>query len=277
MAPTVTFTFDVEDHRSGFDARSRYVGVTYDVLDCLGRLDVRGTFFVVGTVAERFPALVVDIARNGHEIACHGFDHTPLDLDRPEKFANETARAKAHLEDLSGRAVVGYRAPIFSVTPQTTWYARELAALGFAYSASVMPSAVRRYGFAAAPTAPFTWPDGVVELPVPVSDFGRLRLPYLGGAYFRYLPSRLVESRVRQATASGLWTYLHPYDVDAEEGLQRVERTTWVQSFFLSCNRHRTLPKLERLLKQFAGQPLNDRLRIGEFRDAPPLAFDNLY
>jgi len=269
MPPPVSFTFDLEDHRSGLDPASRFVDATYRVVDLLATLRLAGTFFVVGTVAERHPTLVRDIAAAGHEIAFHGFDHTPLDEDDPSTFAEQTVRGKRLLEQLVGRAVVGYRAPIFSLVRRTIWAADALAAAGFTYSASVIPATNPRYGFGAAPRHPFRWPSGVLELPAATTAFAGVQLPFLGGVYFRYLPISLVLRRVQRMTSGGLWTYLHPYDCDPDEGWTRVERTTVFESAILSCNRRRTLAKVRRLLAACGGACLSDRVRAGEFAGAP--------
>lgn len=268
----VSFTFDLEDHRSGLDRESRYVSVTYRVLEFLSRTSTRGTFFVVGTVAQEFPDLIRAIAHGGHEVAFHGHDHTPLYLDEPAKFSRETADSKRFIEDLIGGKVVGYRAPIFSLIQGTAWCADRLAGAGFTYSSSVLPAANPRNGYAGAPRHPFRWPSGIIELPVPVSNIAGVTLPYLGGVYFRYLPTGFVINRIRHSQSPALWTYLHPYDCDPDEGFQRVERTNLVESLILWRNRKRTLLKLERLLNAFASQPLGERVGAGEFADAPTVA-----
>jgi peptidoglycan-N-acetylglucosamine deacetylase len=271
MPARVSFTFDVEDHRSGLDPASRYVAATYRVLEFLGDISCTGTFFVVGTVAERFPALVTAIAGAGHEVAFHGYDHTPLDEDEPAKFLRDTRRGKMFLEDLIGGEVVGYRAPIFSLMGATTWCLESVASLGFTYSASVVPAPNPRRGFPGAPRQPFVWPGGVVELPAAVTSVAGISVPFLGGVYFRYFPTSMVVRRVEQSASGGLWTYLHPYDCDPDEGMQRVERTNALESFVLACNRRGTLRKMERLLRGRADAPLRDRVAAGEFAAALPV------
>ena len=265
MTTRVSFTFDLEDHRSGLDPARRYVDATYKVLDVLERVAVTGTFFIVGNVATANPALVRDIAARGHEIGFHGFDHTPLYLDERTNFARQTTASKRLLEDLTGAALVGYRAPIFSLNASTTWCTEELASLGFAYSSSVVPKRYPRYGFEGAPREPFRWPSGVLELPVPLARIAGVTLPFLGGVYLRYLPLALVLRRAASADHNGLWTYLHPYDCDPGEGWARVERTNLMEALILACNRRGTLSKLERLLKACAAPSLRDRVAAGEF------------
>jgi peptidoglycan-N-acetylglucosamine deacetylase len=276
MPPRVSFTFDLEDHRSGLDPASRYVDATYRVLDFLDRVAVAGTFFIVGNVGERHPALVREIAARRHEVAFHGFDHTPLDEDEPANFVRQTTRGKRFFEDLIGRDVVGYRAPIFSLLASTTWSAETFASLGFTYSSSVLPAASPRKGFPGAPRHPFKWPNGVIELPAAITDVGGIALPFLGGVYFRYFPLSLMLRRVQDPAARGLWTYLHPYDCDPDEGWQRVERTNVIESLILACNRRHTLDKMERLLTGWGHAPLRDRVASGEFADAPTIAIGDL-
>ncbi len=268
----ISFTFDLEDHRSGQDPASRYVRTTYDVLEFLNRISCSGTFFVVGTVAVQFPALIQAIAKAGHEVAFHGYDHTPLEEDEPVRFRRDTTRGLQLLEDLIGRKVVGYRAPIFSLTRATMWCVDAFASLGLTYSSSIVPAANPRRGFPGAPRHPFKWPGGVVELPAATTSIGGLVVPFLGGVYFRYFPTRFVLHRLRQTAAGGLWTYLHPYDCDPGEGFQRVERTNMVESVILAFNRQGTLKKMERLLKDRAHAPLSERVAAGEFAEAPLLS-----
>src|SRR5581483_38944 len=251
---------------------SRFVDATYRVLERLAAIHVSGTFFIVGTVAERHPALVRDIAAARHEIAFHGFDHTPLNEEDPATFERQTIRGKRFIEDLIGHEIAGYRAPIFSLVRATTWAADSLAAIGFSYSASVIPAANPRYGFHGAPAHPFRWPSGVLELPAATTRIAGLTLPFLGGVYFRYLPTSLVLRGIRRSRAGGLWTYLHPYDCDPDEGWTRVERTTLVESAILSCNRRRTLSKLERLLAVCGGATIGARVAAGEFAGVPIVA-----
>src|SRR5882724_8597685 len=148
MAARVVFTLDLEDHRAEYSAESRYPENTRRVLDFLDSLGVRGTVFVVGRLAEASPELVRDVAARGHEIACHSWKHTPLDRDTPRTFQEETRRAKDILEQLSGKAVEGYRAPIFSLIERTRWAIDVLLELGFTYSSSVMPAPNPLYGYA---------------------------------------------------------------------------------------------------------------------------------
>jgi len=257
-SPAITVTLDIEDHLGRYEARGRYVENTRRLLAFLAERGVRGTFFTVGRVAEAAPALVREIAAAGHELACHSYRHTPLDRETPASFRGDTARAKALLEQAGGVPVVGYRAPIFSLTARTRWALDELGALGFRYSSSIVPAPHPLYGYPGAPRTPFRWPGGLVEFPVPLAGIGPLRVPFLGGVYLRYLPGWLIRRWARAQDGTLLWTYLHPYDVDPEEPYAPLPDTaTWV-SVLTWLKRGGTWDKLGAVLALGTGRPLGE-------------------
>jgi peptidoglycan-N-acetylglucosamine deacetylase len=269
--PRITVTLDVEDHLGQYGRDARYIANTQRILAFLAERKVRGTFFVVGRVAETAPALVREIASAGHEIACHSQRHMPLDRETSESFRTGTARAKEALEQAAGVPVEGYRAPIFSLTARTRWAVDELATLGFRYSSSVLPAANPLYGFPGAPRAPFRWPNGLVEFPVPLAQAGPARLPYLGGIYLRYLPGWLIRRWARARTGDVLWTYLHPYDFDSAEPYAPMPDTaTWV-SVLLWLNRGGTWDKLAGLIAMGTGKPLGDTASDSAFAAGLPV------
>jgi polysaccharide deacetylase family protein (PEP-CTERM system associated) len=256
----ITFTLDLEDHRPHAQAPLRYPAVARRVLRQLDRHGVTGTFFVVGEIAESEPDLVREIAAHGHEIALHGWTHTPLtSLDR-SSFAEQVTRGKAYLEVLADRPVVGFRAPTFSLTRATTWATEVLVDAGFTYSSSVLPNANPLYGFPGAPREPFRWPSGLVELPVPVAGWGRLRVPYLGGTYLRLIPGSLIERAHLQSERRVPWMYVHAYDVDTAERFWVVPDAGWM-SPLLWVGRRGLPDKIDALLADgAAGPPLCERL-----------------
>jgi polysaccharide deacetylase family protein (PEP-CTERM system associated) len=255
---SVTFTLDLEDHLGEYAPNGRYAENTRRVLAFLAERQVRGTFFVVGRVAESVPELVREVAAAGHEVACHSFRHIPLNRETPLSFRTDTLRAKHALEQAAGQEVLGYRAPIFSLTPATQWAVQELGELGFRYSSSVLPAAHPLHGFPSAPRMPFRWSTGLVEFPVPVVRFGPVALPFLGGIYLRYLPSGWIRRWSQRRSDSVLWTYVHPYDFDAEEPYAPLpDAATWV-SILLWLNRRGTWRKLATVLESGVGTPLGD-------------------
>src|SRR5438105_1862210 len=124
MTPrTVTFTFDLEDHRPPDVAAGpeRYPRLTRRVLDFLDERGVRGTFFVVGAVAEDQHDLVREVSARGHELGLHGWRHVPLTEIGRDDLQRDVARGKAVLEDIAGAPVRGFRAPMFSLVARSRW------------------------------------------------------------------------------------------------------------------------------------------------------------
>jgi polysaccharide deacetylase family protein (PEP-CTERM system associated) len=211
--------------------------MTFRILDFLTARDAVGTFFVTGEVARSSPDLVRMIADHGHEVASHGDRHVPLSQLEPTGFSRENADHRRKLEDIAGVPVVGFRAPFFSLTPACAWATDALSAAGFRYSSSVVPSRCFAYGWPGAPSEPFLWPAGLLELPCPVGRLGPFRLPFLGGMYLRYLPPWRLRQAARSVSGEVVWTYCHPYDFDTEEPLHLVPGHGAASSFFLWWNR----------------------------------------
>lgn len=146
--------FETTIARSAWDGLERRVEANTDrVLDLFAEADVQATFFTLGWVAERHPALIRRIAEAGHEVASHGWDHARVFTLTPDQFREDLARARAALEDAGGVAVNGYRAPSFSIDRRTPWAHAVLAEAGYAYSSSIAPIAHDHYGWPDAPRA----------------------------------------------------------------------------------------------------------------------------
>ena len=188
------------------------------ILDTVTAANVRATFFMLGWVAERHPQLAPLIASKGHEIACHSYWHHRVDQLTPEQFREDTARTKDLLEQQIGQAVIGYRAPTFSITPGAEWAMDVLIDLGFRYDASLFPAKRAHGGYPCPQEAhDFTnTPSGrsLRELPMSVFDCGPLRIPFSGGGYLRLLPQWAIRRGFDSFERRGLpvVTYLHPRD-----------------------------------------------------------------
>lgn len=225
---------DVEDYyhaevfagvvdRSRWDSyASRVEGNTRRLLELLAALDVHGTFFVLGWVADRFPALVREIAAGGHELGCHSYWHRLIYQLEPAEFREDTRRAKDVIEQASGQPVHGYRAPTYSVTDRSTWALEILAELGFSYDSSIFPIHHDRYGMPDAPRAPFRFqtPSGwMTEFPITTFRVGGHNLPVGGGGYLRLLPSLYTELGLHRVRREGLpiVVYIHPWEIDPEQ------------------------------------------------------------
>ncbi|MBY0283006.1 MAG: DUF3473 domain-containing protein [Sphingomonas sp.] len=187
------------------------------VLALFAESGVRATFFTLGWVAERYPALIRRIVDGGHEIASHGWDHDRVFTMTPEQFRADLARARATIEDAAGTAVTGYRAPSFSIDQRTPWAHAILAEAGYRYSSSVAPLVHDHYGWRDAPRFAFRPLDDsdLIELPVTVAEVGNKRLA-TGGGFFRLFPGAFSSWAVRQVNAAARPAvfYFHPWEID---------------------------------------------------------------
>lgn len=189
------------------------------ILELFAAADVHATFFTLGWVAQRHPALMQRIAAAGHEIASHGWDHARVFTFDRASFREDLLKSRKAIEDASGAAVTGYRAPSFSIDQRTPWAYMELAEQGYAYSSSVAPIAHDHYGWREAPRfafRPLPWSD-LVEIPVTTAEFAGRRLAAGGGGFFRVLPyafSRWAIRQVNHRDARPAVFYFHPWEID---------------------------------------------------------------
>jgi polysaccharide deacetylase family protein (PEP-CTERM system associated) len=237
LAPQIILSFDVEEHyrieaaaglaldamrQAEYDRRAETA--TRWLLDQLGALDIRATFFVVGQLARKRPALVRAICRAGHELASHGWDHQRVHRMAPAGFAADVRQSRDALEQVIGAPVVGYRAPTFSITRATAWALDVLAEQGFRYDSSVYPVQHDRYGVPRAPRWPFRARGprhAILELPPLTLRCLGVNLPVGGGGYFRLLPLFPLERALRQAARDGqppvAMLYFHPWEFDPNQ------------------------------------------------------------
>ena len=261
--PVHLFTVDVEEHfhaaalegaveRARWDGlESRVEGGVETLLEALERHGARATFFVLGWVAARRPALVRRIAAAGHEVASHGWSHRRVTALWPRDFREEARRSKGVLEDACGERVLGYRAPNFSLVRGWEWAFDLLLGEGYAYDSSVFPG--RRGHPADAPPRPYAierTPGTLREVPLTSARFGPARLPAAGGAYLRLFPYALTRRALLQAAARGApgVVYLHPWEVDPAQPRFAVGPLTRVRHY---AGLRGTAAKVERLLGEF--------------------------
>lgn len=189
------------------------------VLDLFERAGVKGTFFTLGWVAERYPALIRRIVADGHEIASHGWDHQRVFTMDAEGFRADLRRAHQLIEAAGGQPPIGYRAPSFSIDHRTPWAHRVLADEGYVYSSSVAPIRHDHYGWPEAPRFAFRplADSDLIELPVTTVELGSRRMAAGGGGFFRILPYRFSNWAVRRVNAADQRPavfYFHPWEVD---------------------------------------------------------------
>lgn len=228
---------------------------TDKVLDLLARHRVRATFFILGWVANRFPGLVKRVAAQGHEIACHGFAHRRVTTQDRKAFREDVLQAKNLLEDLTGQAVRGYRAPSFSIGRGSLWALDVLIELGFTYDSSIFPIVHDLYGMPEAPRAPFLalrpggaireFPPSTCRLP---GFLGARSLPVSGGGWLRLLPVAAVLAgmrRINRQESGPAILYFHPWEIDPDQPRLRGPLRSRFRHYL---NLKRTESKLERLL-----------------------------
>jgi polysaccharide deacetylase family protein (PEP-CTERM system associated) len=234
-------------------SESRVEYGTQRVLDLFGDCGVKGTFFVLGWIAERHPALVRRIVGEGHELASHGYDHTRVHQLQPHEFLEDVTRTKRILEDVGGVAVRGYRAPSYSINGRNLWALDHLQQAGYVYSSSIYPIRHDLYGMPEAPRFAFRFrDDGILEIPVTTVSIAGRNFPCGGGGYFRLLPYALfrwalrrVNDRDRQA---GVF-YFHPWEVDPAQ--PRVAGAPLKSRFRHYVNLDTMHARLARLLRDF--------------------------
>ena len=259
-------TVDVEDYfqvqafahcidRADWDAfPSRVESNTNRILDQFQAADVRATFFTLGWVAKRFPALICRIVRDGHELASHGWNHTRVDSQDPDSFRADIRRTRALLEDTGGVPVTGYRAATFSIGARNMWAFPILRQEGYLYSSSINPIRHDLYGIPDAPRVPFMpVADGVIELPMTTVRLIGRNWPCSGGGYFRLLPVALYRTGLRWVNRRegqpGIF-YFHPWEIDAAQ--PRIRNAGWKSRLRHYTNLSRMADDLDDLLRDFA-------------------------
>lgn len=264
--PVNAMTVDVEDYyqvqafahcvpRTNWDRFESRVEANVDRI--LGQFDaagVKATFFTLGCVAERHPAMVRRIVASGHELASHGWEHIRADTQDPATFRADVTKTRLTLEAIGGVSVTGYRAATFSIGARNLWAFAELREAGYRYSSSINPIQHDLYGMPNAQRTPFQ-PEGsdLWEIPMTtVRAFGR-NWPCSGGGYFRLLPAALYYrglKRVNQTEHRPGIFYFHPWEVDPDQ--PRIPNCGWKSRVRHYTNLSRMAPALDRLLRAFA-------------------------
>jgi polysaccharide deacetylase family protein (PEP-CTERM system associated) len=240
---------------------------TEQLFELFAAHSVRGTFFFLGWVAERYPDLVRKAKGLGHEIACHSYWHRPIYTLSPAEFREDTHRAKAVIEDAAGIRILGYRAPSFSLTSGTEWAAEILAEAGFVYDSSVHPIAHDLYDNRNAPRYPYhLLGDSLLEIPISTVQLWKRNLPFSGGGYFRMLPYSYVRwamRKVNRVDGRSAVFYVHPWEIDPKQPrLPAGPRSRFRQYTGLK----RVETNLRRLCKDFDFGPIT-KIFSGELKN----------
>ena len=272
---------------------------TRRILEILAEADgqgVKATFFTVGWIAEKFPDLVREISECGHEIACHSYGHQLVFNLSERRFKEDTRRSKEILEDISGREVIGYRAPTYSITRRNLRTLEILSDLGFLYDSSIFPIIHDVYGFPEAPRFPFQvlfekqgtgnirfsnlCDDGrcpsveknaggsgrrsIVEFPLTTFRVFKRNVPVAGGGYFRLFPYPLTRGMLKainRKESMPFVFYMHPWELDP--GIPKVKGAGFLSTFRTYLNLDKTERRLKRLVSDFRFAPLCDFVSRG--------------
>lgn len=277
-APRNAMTVDVEDYYqvSAFEGhvdREQWPEipgrVEANVDRILGLFDdagIRATFFTLGCVARRYPAMVRRIHEAGHEVASHGWEHIRVTGQRPEDFRADVRRTKAALEDIAGAPVRGYRAASYSIGADNLWALDELAEAGYSYSSSIVPIRHDLYGMPEAPRFAFRAAGGrLLEIPVSTVTLAGRNFNCGGGGWFRLYPyafSRWSLRRINRNEGQPGIFYFHPWEIDPEQ--PRIAGIGARTRFRHYLNLGRMQARLQRLLADFSWDRMDRVFPVGE-------------
>jgi len=259
-------TVDVEDYfqvsafaahipRESWESISCRVEGNIDrILALLDEKQTKATFFTLGWIAERYPAMVKRIVSNGHELASHGWAHLRVSDQEPQEFLDDIVRSKALLEDISGQKILGYRAPSFSINSNNHWALDLLEEAGYRYSSSIYPIHHDHYGMPNAPRFAF-YPKGdggLLELPISTVCLFKRNIPAGGGGYFRLWPyafSHWLLQRLNRLEHRSAIFYFHPWEIDYEQPRQQgINAKTRFRHYL---NLHRMEGRIKALIRDF--------------------------
>jgi polysaccharide deacetylase family protein (PEP-CTERM system associated) len=265
-------TIDLEDWYQGLTSTSpridqwpeyedRVVGNTRRILEILGQAEVKATFFVLGYVADQFPNLIRKVADDGHEIALHSYYHQHVHRLTPEQFRKDVVRGLEAVEQASGKKVIGFRAPMFSINGTASWALQELCDMGFHYDSSIFPIRNFYYGNPNAPQYPYQPIEGsfFTEFPLATVRFFGFNWPIGGGFYVRSLPYAIIRAGIRHLNRLGqpAVMYLHPWELDLA---QHYDQVTFRERITHYHGRASLEKKLRRLIQDFKFAPVEKLL-----------------
>jgi polysaccharide deacetylase family protein (PEP-CTERM system associated) len=262
--PNNALTIDVEDYfqvsafaghisRTEWNTREcRVEGNVDRILSMLDEHGIKATFFTLGWVAERYPELIRRIVKNGHELASHGYGHERATNQTPECFFSDINVAKLILEDISGLAVQGYRAPSFSIGEKNLWAFECLERAGYSYSSSIYPIQHDHYGMPNAPRKAHKI-GNLLEIPATTFRLFNRNWPASGGGYFRLMPYNLSKWMIRHINETDQMSavfYFHPWEIDADQ--PRIPGVSAKTRFRHYVNIGRMEQRLRQLLQDFS-------------------------
>jgi len=275
------FTVDVEDwYQSCFDLDApiseRVVRNVHRILALLDAVDVKGTFFVQGRVAEAYPQLLQTLVAEGHELQSHGYSHRSLHAMTRRELRRELEYAKKTVEDASGERVWAFRAPDFSIGRSNLWALEVLSELGFEVDSSLFPARAARYGIPGWELGPHRLglADGgeILEVPVAIWPVAGMRLSVAGGGYWRVLPRAVLERGIRAIIASDrpVVLYCHPYEFSPREFDDYRREVPWSRRVSQSLGRAAAVDRFAQLMNTFPFGRFDETLRAWSLPERAP-------
>jgi polysaccharide deacetylase family protein (PEP-CTERM system associated) len=271
-------TFDIEDYYQveAFKAfikfeewpqyPSRVVDNTKKITDILNERNVKATFFILGWTAERFPNMVKQIADDGHEIATHGYAHQMIYTQSRTAFEEDLVRSIETLEHISGKKIIGYRAPTYSIIEESFWAFDILIRHNLLYDSSIFPIVHDRYGVPDGERFPHTIKRAngqtIIEFPLSTLRFWKWNLPIAGGGYLRLIPYQFLKCalyHLNRQKKPGI-IYLHPWEFDPDQ--PRFSNIPLTTKFRHYCNLRSTATKLRNLIRDFEFASIRDILKL---------------
>lgn len=236
------------------------------ILALFSEAEIKATFFVLGWIAERYPAVVKNIVKEGHEVASHGHGHQRIIHQTPDVFKEDLLRSKSVLESLVGQPVVGYRAPSYSIGESTLWAHDILADAGFQYSSSVVPVKHDLYGIPDGHRHPYrTANNRLLEIPISTLTLMGRNINCGGGGWFRFFPysfTRHAISSINGKEKKPCVFYFHPWEIDPTQ--PKVRNASVKSKFRHYLNLEKTSSRLERLVSDFNWSTMKDVYLYGE-------------
>lgn len=224
------------------------------IIYLLARANVKATFFILGWIAEKYPEVVRLIHHYGHEIATHGYSHRSITELSRDEFKTELQSSIQILEQISGQKVLGFRAPNYSIIPETIWAYEIIAQLGIKYDSSIFPVKHDRYGILTVPRFPFyvniSDQEDLIEFPLSTIRICGSNIPIAGGAYLRFYPLWFIQQSIKilNRKSKPAIIYLHPWELDVDQPRVKVNFKKRLRHY---GNILMTEKKLVKLLKNF--------------------------
>jgi polysaccharide deacetylase family protein (PEP-CTERM system associated) len=196
----------------------QFINCTEKLLELLAETGTTATFFVLSSLADRYPEIIKNICRQGHEIASHGYGHELVYKMNAFSFKSDVQKSKEILENITGEKVLGYRAPYFSITKNSLWAIDVLLELGFDYDSSIFPISRKLYGMPGQLTLPNKIKENIWEFPPSTVNILGKNIPVAGGGYLRLFPFGFTKRGMSNLHRSGISAvlYMHPYELDTE-------------------------------------------------------------